>query len=76
MLQILGDKVLIELSVWNGVQMVCIQSSWCQCCHIISKFRMVNMPFWQCPFPVFVGKRPFSGCCRCFIWKEFYVWGL
>ena len=42
-------EVLERLSVWSEVQMICIWSSWCQCCHIIiscSSEIQNGLSFW------------------------------
>jgi len=38
----LSDEVLVWLSVWSEVQMVCIWSSWCHCHPIISCFIKIQ----------------------------------
>jgi len=38
----MSDEVLMWLSVWSEVQMICIWSSWCHCHPIISCF--INIP--------------------------------
>jgi len=49
----LSDKVLVWLSVWSEVQMICIWSSWCHCHPIISCFinTQIVLTFLMPAFP-------------------------
>jgi len=63
----LSDEVLVWISVWTEVQIVCIWSSWCHCHPQIPsllalfKFRLV-LPFWCQLSQVVLEKRPLHGC--------------
>ena len=57
-------EVLVWLSVWSEVQMICTWSCWC-CCHpIISCSSEVQngLPFWCQLTQVVLEKRPLNGC--------------
>ena len=59
--------MLVWLSVWSEVQIVCIWSSWCHCFSKTPssldsfKSRLV-LPFWYHLTQVVVEKRPLNGC--------------
>jgi len=60
----LSDEVLVWLSVWSKVQMICIWSTWCHChpSSLVSvKSRMV-LSFWYQLTQVVLEKRPLNGC--------------
>jgi len=63
----LSDVVLVWLSVWSDVQIVCIRSSWCHCIPKLPsslasfKSRMV-LPFGYWLTQVVLEKSPLSGC--------------
>jgi len=60
----LSDEVLVWLSVWSEVQMICIWSSWCHChpsSFVSLKSRMV-LPFWYWLTQVFLEKSLLNGC--------------
>jgi len=63
----MSDEVLVWLSVWSEVQIVCIWSSWCHCIpkphHLLPQFksRLVS-PFWYWLTQVVMEKRPLDGC--------------
>ena len=44
----LSDGILVWLSVWSVVRVICIWSSWCYCHPIISCFGKIQngLPFW------------------------------
>jgi len=44
----LSDELLVWLSVWSKVQMICMWSSWCHYHSIISCFIKIRngLPFW------------------------------
>jgi len=58
------DEVLMWLSVWSEVQIVCIWSSWCHC-HPQNfasfKSRLV-LSFWYQLTQTVLEKRPLNGC--------------
>jgi len=56
-------KILVWLSVWSEVQMICIWSSWCHCYPIISCFiKIQNGSAFLVPaYPGCPGKRPLNG---------------
>ena len=63
----LSDEVLVWLSAWSVVQIICIQSSWCHC-HLKTpsplasfKSRLV-LPFWYCLTQVVLEKSLLNGC--------------
>jgi len=39
----LSDELLVSLSAWSEVQMICIWSSWCHCYPIISCFIKIQI---------------------------------
>jgi len=59
--------VLVWLSVWSEVQIVCMWSSWCHC-HpktpsSLASFKSgLVLPFWQRLTQVVLEKRPLNGC--------------
>ena len=59
--------MLVWLSPWNEMQIVCIWSSWCHCQSQIPsslaliKWRLV-LPFWYRLTRVVLEKRPLNGC--------------
>jgi len=55
----LSDEVLVWLSVWSEVQMVCTWSSWCHCHPVISCFIQIqNASSFLVPsYPGCPGKR-------------------
>jgi len=58
-----NDEVLVWLSVWSEVQMICIWFSWCHFHPIISCFINIQdgLPFW-CQLTQFIlEKRPLNG---------------
>ena len=63
----LSDEVLVWLSVWSEVQIVCIWSSWCHCHPKTAsslaplKSRLV-LPFCYRLTQVVLEKRPLNGC--------------
>ena len=63
-LKILIADMLVWLSVWSEVQIVCIGPSWCHC-HWLSvasvKSRLV-LPFWCRLTQVILEKRSLNGC--------------
>jgi len=64
----LSGEVLVWLSVWSEVQMICvIWSIWCHCHPIISCFIIQNgLPFCRRLTQVVLEKRPLNGCsCPC-----------
>jgi len=56
--------VLVWLSVWREVQMICIWSSWCHCHPIIYCFIKIHygLPFWCWIIQIVLEKRPSNGC--------------
>ena len=68
--KILSDEVLVWLSVWSEVQIVCVWSSWCHChpktpsSFALFKSRLV-LPFWHRLIQVVLEKRPLNGCGCC-----------
>jgi len=79
----LSDKMLVWLSVWNLVHIVCIWSSWCHChpntllSFATFKSRLI-LSFWYRLYQVVLEKRPLNRCscssssisyiqCRC-VW--------
>jgi len=58
------DEVLVWLSVWGKVQMICIWSSWCHCHPIISALIkiQIGLTFLVPAYQVFLGKRLLNGC--------------
>jgi len=52
----LSDEVLVQLSVWSEVQMICIWSSWCHCHPFITCFIKI-----QNGLNILVPSYP--GCC-------------
>ena len=38
----LSDKVLVWISIWSKVQMICLWSSWCHCHSIVSCFTKIQ----------------------------------
>jgi len=59
----MSDEVLVSLSVWSEVQMVCIWSSWCHYHRIISCVIKIQIgsPFWYRPTQVVLDKTPLNG---------------
>ena len=59
--------MLVWLSVWSEVQIVCMWSSWCHC-HpktpsSLASFKSgLVLPFWQRLTQVVLEKRPLNGC--------------
>ena len=75
----LSDGVLVWLSVWSVVQMICILSSWCHCHPIISCFSKIQngLPFWCRLTQVVLEKRPLNVCvCVWWVlkWKVKFSW--
>jgi len=60
----LSGEVLVLLSVWSKVQMICIWSSWCHCYPVISCFIKIQngLPFWCWLTLVVLEKRQINGC--------------
>jgi len=65
----LSDEVLLWLSVWSEVQIVCIWSSWCHChpqtpsCLAWFIFKSILVvPFWYQLNQVVLEKRSLNGC--------------
>jgi len=54
--------VLVWLSVWTEVQIVCIWSSWCHCISVISFTSRLVLPFWYLLTQVVLEKRPLNRC--------------
>jgi len=56
----LSGEVLVWLSVWSKVKMICLWSSWCHCHPIISCFIKIQngLPFWCQLTQVVLEKRP------------------
>ena len=76
----MSDEVLVLLSVWIEVQIVCIWSTWYHChpktpsSFASYKSRLV-LPFWYWLIQVVLEKRPLNGCSNggntgCRIWAE------
>ena len=66
-LQKLSDGVLVRLSVWSEVQIVCIWSTWCHChpktpASVASFKSRLVLPFWYRLTQVVLEKRPLNGC--------------
>jgi len=63
----MSDEVLVWLSVWRDVQIVCIWSSW-RHCHPKTPLSLVSfksrllLPFWYRLNQVVLQKRPLNGC--------------
>jgi len=71
-----SDEVLVWLSVWSKVQIVCLWSCWCHChpktpSSLASfKSRLVLL-FWYRLMQVVLKKRPLNGCsCNSVIWMQ------
>ena len=68
----LSDKMLVWLSVWNLVHIVCIWSSWCHChpktllSFATFKSRLI-LSFWYRLNQVVLEKRPLNRCSCCSI---------
>ena len=68
----LSDKMLVWLSVWNLVHIVCIWSSWCHChpktllSFATFKSRLI-LSFWYWLNQVVLEKRPLNRCSCCSI---------
>ena len=63
----LSDEVLVWLSVWCEVQIVCMWSSWCHCrpetpSSLASFKSRLVVPLWYRLTQVVVEKRPLNGC--------------
>jgi len=60
----LNSEVLVWLSVWSEVQMICIWSTWCHCHPIISCFSKIHngLHFWCWLTQVVLEKRSLNGC--------------
>jgi len=63
---VMTDLVLVWLSVWSEVQIVCIWSSWCHCrpktLSSLASFKSrLVLPFWYWLSQVVLGKRPLNG---------------
>ena len=63
----LSDEVLMWLSVWNKVQIVCIWSSWCLChtktpSSLASFESRLVLPFWYQLTQIVLEKRSLNGC--------------
>jgi len=63
----LSDEVLVWLSVWSEVQIVCIWSSWCHChpkspSSLASFKSRLALPFWYRLTQVVLEKRSLNGC--------------
>jgi len=58
----LSDEVLVWLSVWSEVQIVCIWSSWCHCHPKTPSSSRPVLPFWYRLTEVVLEKRPLNGC--------------
>jgi len=61
------DEVLVWLSVWREVQIVCTWSIWCHCIpkphYLLPHFKSRQvLPFWYRLTQVVLEKRPLSGC--------------
>jgi len=56
----LSDEVLVWLSLWSEVQMICMWYSWCHCHPIISCSSQIQngLPFWCQLTQVVLEKRP------------------
>jgi len=59
--------VLVWLSVWSEVQIVCIWSGWCQChpktTSSLASFKSrLVLPFWYCLTQVVLEKGLLNGC--------------
>jgi len=61
-LQKLSGELLLRLSVWSEVQMICIWSSWCHCHSIISCSGKIQngLPSWCRLSQVVLEKRPLN----------------
>ena len=62
-----SHEVLVWLSVWSEVQIVCIWSSWCHCIpkphHLLPRFKSrLVLPFWYRLTQVVLEKRLLNGC--------------
>ena len=69
-LQKLSDEVLVWLSVWSEVQIVCIWSSWChwhpKSLSSLASFKStLVLLFWYRLTEVVLEKRPLNRCDRC-----------
>jgi len=63
----LSDEVLVWLSVWIKVHIICIWSSWCYCHHktpsSLASFKStLFLPCWYGLTRVSCKKRPLNGC--------------
>jgi len=60
----MSDEVLMWLSIWSEVQMICIWSSWCHWHPIISCSSKIEngLPSWCQLTRVVLEKRPLNGC--------------
>jgi len=63
----LSDEVLMWLSVWSEVQIVCILSRWChwypKTPQSLASFKSrLVLPFWYRLTQVVLEKRPLNGC--------------
>jgi len=63
----MSDEVLVWLSLWREVQIVCIWSSWChrhtQTPSSLTSFKSrLVLPFWYQLTHVVLQKRPLNGC--------------
>ena len=66
----LSDEVLVWLSIWSEVQMICIWSSWCHCHPVISCFIKIQngLTFWFRLIQIILEKRPLNGCVSVLRW--------
>ena len=58
----MSDEVLVWLSVWSEVQMICIWFSWCHCHSIIFCSVNIQNGFTLFTFQVVLESRPLKGC--------------
>ena len=68
----LNDEVLVWLSLWSEVQIVCIWSSWChyhpQTLSSFASFKSrLVLPFWYRLTQVVLEKRPLNGCSSSYV---------
>jgi len=75
----LSDEVLVWLSVWSEVQIVCMWSSWCHC--IPKRYRLLPHlnPDWfylsGAGLPRMSWKhRPLNGCSSSGVWELIAEW--
>ena len=65
--QKLSGEVLVWLSIWSEMQIVCIWSSWCHCIRkppssLVSFKSRLDLPFWYRLTQAVLEKRPLNGC--------------